>query len=98
MLLPTSTGLGEADLLIARSAALPVVQQLPPSLITTPSMNQPLPPPLASVTQRQRSCTFWPAAAAGRSTVVVIQPPELPDHAARFLRLLLSAFVLMTSE
>src|ERR1017187_2794708 len=54
-LLPTSTGLGEANLLIIRSASLPAVQQLPPSLISTPSINQPLPPPLASVTQRQRS-------------------------------------------
>src|SRR5215471_9430485 len=44
----------------------------------TVSTNQPVLVTLLSVPQRQRSWTGWPAAAAGRLTMVVMKPPELP--------------------
>src|SRR5450432_3313202 len=53
------------------------------SRTTMPSMRQPWIPTLVSLAMRQRSLTFCPAAAAGRFTVVVINPPELPLHAIR---------------
>src|SRR5437867_170077 len=53
------------------------------SRTTMPSIRQPWNPTLVSLAMRQRSLTFCPAAAAGRFTVAVIKPPELPLHAIR---------------
>jgi hypothetical protein len=44
----------------------------------------PLGPPL-SVAQRQRKLTVWPAALAGKLTVVVTNPTEFPLQACRFV-------------
>jgi hypothetical protein len=38
---------------------------------------------LESLPIRNRSATVWPAAEAGRLTVVVTKPPELPVQACR---------------
>jgi hypothetical protein len=38
---------------------------------------------LLSVAILHLSCIDWPFAAAGSITVVVMYPPELPDHAIR---------------
>src|SRR5881396_3164439 len=53
------------------------------SRTTMPSMRQPWNATLVSLAIRQRSLMFCPAALAGRFTVVVIKPPELPLHAIR---------------
>jgi hypothetical protein len=49
----------------------------------TPSMRQPCTATLLSLPIRQRSTMLWPAAAAGRLTVVVTNPLELPLQAWR---------------
>ena len=47
------------------------------------STRQPWTATLLSLPRRQRSTIFCPTAAAGRFTVVVMKPPELPVHAER---------------
>ena len=49
----------------------------------TLSMRQPWFETLTSLPIRKRSTTLWPAAAAGRLTVVVTNPLELPVQACR---------------
>ena len=49
----------------------------------TVSIHQPTLALLLSVPQFHLNWTDWPEAAGGRSTVVVINPLELPLHAAR---------------
>jgi hypothetical protein len=46
------------------------------SMILTVSMRQPAAELLLSLASRHRSTMFWLAAAEGRLTVVVINPPE----------------------
>jgi hypothetical protein len=46
------------------------------SMILIVSMRQPAAVLLLSLASRHRSAMFWPAAAEGRLTVVVINPPE----------------------
>jgi hypothetical protein len=53
-------------------------------------MNQPVPDVLVSLPIRQRSWIFCPCAAAGRFTVVVMYPAEVPVHAERPARGLLN--------
>ena len=48
-----------------------------------PSMRQPSADTESSLPIRQRSTMLWPAAAAGRLTVVVTKPSEKPLHAWR---------------
>src|SRR5690349_11310009 len=59
------------------------VQQVYPSLMEMVSTYQPFAPLLLSLPKRQRNRTGWPAAAAGRFTVVVMNPLELPLQACR---------------
>ena len=53
------------------------------SMILIVSMRQPVAKSLLSLASRQRSTIVWPAAAEGRLTVVVINPPEYPVQAWR---------------
>ena len=55
----------------------------PGSERTMLSTRQPESELLVSLPIRHRNTTFCPAAVAGRFTVVVIKPPELPLHAGR---------------
>ena len=52
-------------------------------------MCQPSLEAVVSLAMRQRATTFCPFAAAGRFTVVVMNPPEFPLHAIRPARGLL---------
>ena len=53
------------------------------SIILIVSMRQPVAELLLSLASRHRSTMVWPAAAEGRLTVVVINPPEYPVQAWR---------------
>ena len=48
-----------------------------------PSIHAPVPATLESVALLNLNITTWPLAEAGRFTVVVTNPPELPVHAWR---------------
>ena len=58
-----------------------LLQHAKPLVTRTVSMFWPLPLTLQSDARRKRNLIFWPAATAGRLTVVVIKPPELPLQA-----------------
>src|SRR6478735_8629874 len=74
---------------VAVAVGVGLAGQVPGWETTTLSILQPSTPVLVSLPMRQRRTTFCPAAAAGRVTVVVMKPAELPLHAGRPARGLL---------